>query len=178
MKTTLLTIAIAAFCSLSVPAQDGTTTGPTAKVDPGKPAPKPFVRERFDTKRDPKIDLQKAVEQAVKNGKRIILDVGGEWCGWCVYMDKFIADNAELARLRDDGFVWVKVNYSEENENRAFLSPYPEPNGFPHLYVLDQTGKLLYSEDTSGLEKGEEYDLAKFIKFLQTWSPNKNPTTH
>jgi len=178
MKITILTIAIAVLCSISVLAQEGPATDPSAKVDSGKPAPKPFVREKFDPTRDPKIDLQKAVELAAKDGKRIILDVGGEWCGWCVYMDKFIAENAELAKLRDAGFVWVKVNFSEENENKAFLSPYPQPTGFPHLYVLDEKGKLVYSEDTSGLEKGEEYDLAKFIKFLQTWSPKKVLAAH
>ena len=128
--------------------------------------------------RDPKIDLQKAVEQAAKDSKRIILDVGGEWCGWCVYMDKFIVQNPELAKIRDDNFVWVKVNYSPANENPTFLSPYPQPAGFPHLYVLDEKGKLLYSEDTSLLEKGEEYDLAKFTKFLKTWSPKKVLAVH
>src|SRR5438132_12080316 len=124
MKIILLTIVIAVFCSVSVFAQGDSTTGPSPKVDPGKPVPKVIAREKFDPARDPKIDLQKAVETAKKDGKRIIIDLGGEWCGWCVYMDKFFVQNPELAKIRDDNFVWVKVNYSDENENKAFLSSY------------------------------------------------------
>ncbi len=168
MTNSLLIIVAIVLGTVSAFGQRGPTTGPSAKVDPGKPA---FTREKFDPTRDPKIDLQKAIVTAAKDGKRIILDVGGEWCGWCVYMDKFIAQNAELAKLQGDGFVWVKVNFSEANENKVFLSPYPEPTGFPHLYVLDETGKLLHSEDTSRLEKGEIYHLAKFTAFLKEWSP-------
>ena len=48
--------------------------------------PAAFVREKFDPARNPSDDLKAAIETASKENKRIILDVGGEWCGWCVYM--------------------------------------------------------------------------------------------
>jgi len=132
-----------------------------------------FTREKFDPKRDPKVDLAAAIETASKMGRRIILDVGGEWCGWCVLMDKFLFRNKALDKLRKDNFVWIKINMSPENENVAFLSQYPEIKGFPHLFVLDEAGKLLHSQDTVALEKKETYDLAKFSEFLKLWSPQK-----
>lgn len=149
----------------------------TSKAAPNNPVARArsdkFPREKFDPLRDPKLDLDKAVEAAGKTGKRIILDVGGEWCGWCVYMDKFFVLNPSLAKLRDKSFVWVKVNFSDENENKAFLSPYPEALGFPHLYILETDGRFLHSQDTSVLEKGKGYDPAKFTAFLKTWSSKK-----
>lgn len=100
-------------------------------------------REKFDPKRDPNLDLQNAVSTAQKENKRIILDIGGEWCSWCRAMDFFFMRNPKLAKLRDKNFIWVKINMSEENENKEFLSKYPEIQGYPHLFVLEKDGTLL-----------------------------------
>ena len=167
MKKLLLIGFIAAFANIAAYGQKAVVHKPAIK----RSAPVVFVREKFDPKRDPKADLAEALVLASKTGKRIILDVGGEWCSWCVHMDKFIATHVALNKLRDDNFVWLKVNFSEENENPAFLALYPEPLGFPHIYVLDAEGKLLRSQDTSLLEAGETYSLRKFTRFLKKWSP-------
>ena len=173
MKKLLLITAIAIAASLTAYAQKQVVKRPPAvpKADVGKPAPTPLVREKFDPLRDPKADLAAAIITASKIGKRIILDVGGEWCGWCVYMDKFFFQNPEIDKLRNDNYVWVKVNMGPENENPAFLSVYPTREGYPHLYVLDSDGKLLHSQGTSPLEAGKGYDLVKFNAFLKKWRP-------
>ena len=125
----------------------------------------------FDPKRDPASDLEMARVEAQRGGKRILLDVGGEWCSWCHLLDKFVEGDAEIRSFRDANYVWMKVNYSEENENRAFLSKYPAIKGYPHLFVLDADGQLLHSQFTGALEKGKGYDRAKFFTFLKTWAP-------
>jgi thiol:disulfide interchange protein len=130
-------------------------------------------RELFDPKKDPNADLQAAVARAQKENKRIVLDVGGEWCGWCRHMDKFLTINAELAKIRSENYVWVKVNMSEENENKAFLSKYPAIKGYPHLFVLEADGTFLFSQDTSELEQDKTYNLQKFTDFLKKWTPIK-----
>lgn len=136
--------------------------------------PQPVVeREKFDPTRDAAKDLQAAVVTAKKDGKRIILDIGGEWCGWCRLMDNYLIKNPDLAKIRDENFIWVKVNMSEENENKEFLAAYPAATGYPHLYVLDADGKFLYSKNTSELEEGKGYNLQKFTDFLKQWSPTK-----
>lgn len=145
----------------------------STKTAKGKKPVAKFTRDKFDPLRDPNADLAAAVETATKSGKRIILDVGGEWCGWCVYMDKFFYLNPKLAELRDANFAWVKVNMSDENENILFLASYPPINSYPHLFVLDKTGKLLHTQPTEPLEAGKGYDLTKFTKFLKLWSPAK-----
>lgn len=135
-----------------------------------------FTREKFDPARDAASDLAAAMDRAKSSGKRIILDVGGEWCGWCVYMDKFFYLNPAITKLRDDNFVWIKVNFSEENENRAFLRQFPAPTGYPYLYVLDETGKLLKPLRTASLESGNTYDQKRFKQFLSEWAPKKAST--
>jgi thiol-disulfide isomerase/thioredoxin len=125
----------------------------------------------FDPLRDPVKDLEMAKVEAQRGGKRILLDVGGEWCSWCHILDKLVEGDAEIRSFRDANFVWMKVNYSEENQNKAFLSPYPEIKGYPHLFVLDADGKLLHSQFTGDLEKGKGYDRRKVLAFLKEWAP-------
>ena len=173
MKNLVCVAAVVALLNIGSYCQDAKPVVTAALSSSAKPQADPTIREKFDPTRDPKADLETAIAAAAKSGKRIILDVGGEWCGWCIYMDRFFVKNPTLSEIRDDNFVWVKVNMSEQNENRAFLSSYPEPRGYPHLYVLTKTGKLLHSHDTSDLENGKIYDLARFTRFLKTWSPKK-----
>ncbi len=132
-------------------------------------------REKFDPAKDPAEDLKKAVERASAEGKRIILDVGGEWCVWCRYMDRFFILNPELEKIKNQNFVWVKVNMDEKNDNKLFLSAYPAIAGYPHFFVLDEKGKLLQSQGTDILETPKGYDAQKFTDFLKKWAPAPKP---
>ena len=126
---------------------------------------------KFDPKRDAAKDIETAVRLAKAQGKRVLVDVGGEWCSWCHIMDRFFAATHDVRVLRDAHYVWVKVNWSKDNQNEAVLSRWPKIGGYPHLFVLDADGKLLHSQDTSLLEEGKGYDQAKFVAFLKQWAP-------
>ncbi len=174
------------------PAQPVDTTPSTAATaDPAQPvasgntpaaadiAAIAALNADFDPARDPAADLETAKVEAQRGGKRIILDVGGEWCPWCHLMDQFVEGDAEVRRLRDASYVWMKVNYSEENENTAFLSQFPQVKGYPHLFVLEADGTLLHSQFTAELEmpkdKGKGYDRERFLTFMKQWAPAARP---
>jgi thioredoxin-related protein len=129
---------------------------------------------KFDPARDPSIDLQNAVTEALKMNKNIILDVGGEWCIWCHRIDAFIEGHQDINDFLQKNYVIMKVNYSPENKNEAFLSNYPKISGYPHFFILDENGKLLHSQDTGKLEEGKDYNPQKFMAFLEVWAPKKN----
>ncbi|HTY35625.1 MAG TPA: thioredoxin family protein [Bacteroidota bacterium] len=131
-------------------------------------------REKFDPNRDSEKDLQAAVVLASKTHQRILLDVGGEWCIWCHKLDKFFQDNKDVAEFLHENFIVVKINYSKENKNEKFLGKYPAVKGYPHLFVLDKSGKLLHSQDTGALESGDHHDHDKVFDFLKKWAPNKD----
>ncbi|HJU55312.1 MAG TPA: thioredoxin family protein [Pyrinomonadaceae bacterium] len=126
---------------------------------------------KYDPARDAARDVAEAAAEASRTNKRVLVEVGGEWCIWCHIMDDFFEKNRELLDLREKHFVMVKVNFSDENKNEQLLSRYPEIQGYPHLFVLDRDGKLLHSQDTAELEQGKSYNLAKFTAFLQKWAP-------
>lgn len=128
-------------------------------------------RTKFDPARDAEQDIQNAVTEAAENGKRVLLDVGGEWCIWCHKLDKFFAENEDVAEFMKKHYVVVKVNYSKENKNEKVLSRYPEIKGYPHLFVLENDGSLLHSQDTGELESGDHHDREKVFAFLKKWAP-------
>jgi len=126
--------------------------------------------EKFDPKRDPAADLKTAMTTARQEHKKILLDVGGEWCIWCHRLDDFIAGEQTLHQYMAEHYVVVKVNFSEENPNKAFLSRFPAIDGYPHLFVLDQDGKLLRSQSTGDFESGKGYSAAAIEAFLRKWA--------
>ena len=153
MRTVLTSLAAALFLCVAFAGQGSTQE-----------------REKFDPKRDSAKDIDSAIVKARKENKRIILDVGGEWCPWCKKLDQFFIDNKDCADILRKKFVVVKVNFSQENKNERVLSRYPKINGYPHLFVLDKDGKLLHSQDTGLLETGDHHDHDKVIEFLKKWS--------
>jgi thioredoxin-related protein len=133
------------------------------------PAIAQTLPNKFEPARDAARDVATAVTLAKAQGKRVIVDVGGEWCSWCHILDRLIADNPDIGALIGEHYVWVKVNYSKANKNEAFLSRWPKIAGYPHLFVLDADGKLLHSQDTAALESGKSYDKPKVLAFLKRW---------
>lgn len=128
------------------------------------------MRVKFDPNRDAANDIAEATALATKEGKRIILDVGGEWCSWCHKLDKLFQDNKDISDFLYKKFIVVKINYSKENKNEKVLASYPAIKGYPHLFVLENDGKLLHSQDTGDLESGDHHDRDKVFKFLKKWA--------
>ena len=124
---------------------------------------------KFDPTRDAAADVATAAGMAKAQGKRVLVDVGGEWCSWCHILDRFVAGNADVRKLVDDHYVWVKVNWSPQNKNEALLSRWPKFVGYPHLFVLDGNGALVHSQDTGALEAGKDYDKDKMLAFLRQY---------
>ena len=128
------------------------------------------ITQRFDPARDPQRDLWAATDEARAQHKRILLDIGGEWCGWCRLLDRTIAGDLQLSEFVTSHFVIVKVNFSEENPNKEFLSCFPFIFAYPHLFVLDSDGRLLHSQMTDVFETGGQLDAKRLLEFFQRWA--------
>jgi len=107
----------------------------------------------FDPARDASADLVAAEHEAAAEHKLILLDVGGNWCGWCMLFDRVSHSDQKLRDVLEKKYVVVHINMSKENENTAFLSKYPKISGYPHFFVLSAEGKLIVSQGTSIFER-------------------------
>ncbi len=146
-------------------------------AEAGKPAlPSHAGAQTFDPARDAARDVAEAVALAKASGRRVLVDVGGEWCVWCHLLDHFFATDGEALRLRQRYYVTVKVNWSPDNHNAAVLSRWPPVAGYPHLFVLDPDGRLVHSQPTDVLEQGRGYDRDRIIAFLRRYAPAATTT--
>jgi thiol:disulfide interchange protein len=121
------------------------------------------------------VDLKAAMAEAQAEHKNILMDVGGNWCPWCILVDRTLHEDAQLNALLKKNYVLLHVDFSQGHENTAFLSHYPKPTGFPAWYVLSAEGKLLKAEDTSQLEADHQlaagYNRDALKRFLVENAP-------
>ncbi len=127
----------------------------------------------YDATRDAAADIKNALVQARSSHRRVLIEAGGNWCSWCKIMDRYFTEHAELAALRDKNYVTVRVNVESGGPVPAALKAYPAPAGYPHLYILDENGTLIQSQNTAELESGQSYDYDKFSFFLNAFAPPK-----
>ena len=126
---------------------------------------------------DPLADAQAGIEAAIAtardSGRHVFLQVGGNWCGWCIRFHRFCKEDPEIDSILSASYVPYHLNYSRENTNAAVLASlgYPQRFGFPVFVVLDSTGQRLHTQDSALLEDGDGYDRKKVLGFLRQWTP-------
>lgn len=123
---------------------------------------------------DAKAEISTAVQKAKSEGKHVLLQLGGNWCSWCILFDKLVNTTDSLKTLREQNYVMLHVNYSKENKNEEVLASlgYPQRFGFPVFVILDGDGKRLHTQSSSYLEKGKGHDPQKIYEFFEQWAPS------
>lgn len=162
-RTRILLVLSALLLTLAATAGAAGAEGGSSKLPPAG----------YDESRDPAADLKAAVAQAQRENKRILLEVGGEWCVYCRILNKVIHDDERLTQRLRDGFVVVKVNFSEKVKNEAFLSRYPQIPSYPHLFLLESDGALLLSQTPDDFMKDDKYVPDLILAFLEKWEPKR-----
>src|SRR4051812_20738093 len=161
MKQLLVTCAIAALTILRLaPAHAADAAAPAA-------AEKPAI---YNELADAKADVLAAEARAAKENKRVLLQIGGNWCGWCVKLQELCQTDKQIRALINAEYEVVHVNYSPGHENKAFFAAYQiVPKGYPYLAVLDPNDRLIVQQETGVLEDGEKHDPQKVKDFLEKW---------
>jgi thioredoxin 1 len=121
-----------------------------------------------------KSDLATALKTAAATHKRVLIDFGGNWCGDCQVLDLYFHDSKNLPIL-DANYVLVHVNIGHMDENVDIARQYDVPleRGVPALAVLDEKGKLLYSQRNGEFEAMRRMDPNSVTEFLVQWRPAK-----
>nr|WP_321361042.1 thioredoxin family protein [uncultured Hyphomonas sp.] len=131
------------------------------------PEAKLYLSDTYNETADPAADVQQAIQEA--DGRRILLEVGGNWCVWCKLLDGYMEANPDVRKAFGESFMIVKVNFSREHPNTEFLGAYPEAEGYPQFYVLDTDGSFLAAQGTAELEEGKGYNRARMLEFAKRW---------
>lgn len=148
--------------------------GVKAQTAPAAPVVKlTDTAKLYHPEADARADIANAVKKASAEHKNVLLQIGGNWCIWCIRFNDLVTRDADLDKYVRDNYVIVHVNYSKENMNEKLLADlgYPQRFGFPVFVVLDDKGNRLNTENSSYLEEGKGHSKAKVMEFFKDWSP-------
>lgn len=127
----------------------------------------------YNPQRDANKQIDSALSIAKMEGKHVLLQIGGNWCSWCIMLHKFYASESQIDSAIRANYVVAYINYSKENKNPVVLKrlEYPQRFGFPVLVILDADGRRLHTQNSAYLEEGKGYNKSKVLEFLKHWSP-------
>jgi thiol-disulfide isomerase/thioredoxin len=119
-----------------------------------------------------KADIEGALVQAAKSGKRVIVDFGGNWCTDCRILDINLRKPENAATLARH-FVMVHVNVGDkgitDNFDVAERYGIPLRKGVPALAVLESDGRVVYAQKNGEFESMRKMDPKSVNDFLQQW---------
>lgn len=117
-------------------------------------------------------DISFAIKTAKEQNKHVFIQIGGNWCPWCLKLHEFYQNDIQIDSVMKADFVTVLVNYSRENKNLDVMQTlqFPQRFGFPVIVILNQDGSLIHTQNSAYLEEGKGYNKKLFMDFLKSWN--------
>ena len=124
---------------------------------------------------DAKANISKALAQARKSGKRVLLDFGGDWCYDCHVLEYNFDADPGIKAVLNANYVVAHVDVGDYNKNLDVAKKYKMnlSKGVPALAVLDVSGKLLYSDPGGFFEHARGMTKQAVVDFLNQWAPKR-----
>lgn len=104
---------------------------------------------------------QEAFDEAKRQNKPVLLDIGAAWCHWCHVIDRESYDNPEIATIINERFIPVKVDRDERPDidarYQAAVQTLTGHGGWPLTGFLTPEGEAFYGgtyfppDDISGM---------------------------
>ncbi|UCD51982.1 MAG: thioredoxin family protein [Phycisphaerales bacterium] len=131
--------------------------------EPAKPKREPIYQvDGRGTQR-----VKAALVRAGADNKRVLLMVGGNWCGWCYKLHDVFQQDGTVASLIRSEYDLVMIDSQADKDVIAKWKI--QPQGYPYLAVVDATGKKLTEQETGSLEIGSKHDPRRVAAFLERW---------
>lgn len=152
----------------SVPATP--LVAPAQAQQAAQPEPKAPV---YDEAADGAAQIAAALEAAKGENRRVLVQWGANWCGWCNLLhDHMKADRALAQKLQYEyDVVHIDIGkWDKHLELADKLGADFQSHGVPFLTVLDAEGNVLANQETGSLEAPDDpdhsHDSAKLMSFL------------
>lgn len=127
----------------------------------------------YNKEADAMAALDKAVQEAQNRQCNVLVQVGGEWCGYCVRLNQFLNQDAELLKILKEQYVWLHVYYGKDNKNEEAIARLGDPTGygFPVIVLLSPDGEVIHTQSTGIFEVNERgYSREKLLAFFKEWA--------
>jgi len=114
-----------------------------------------------------------AKTQAAREGKRVAVVFGADWCPDCFAFDKALKHRLVLP-IVEPGFVFVKVSIGNRNRNLELMEQYgmAVENGIPAVAILDADGTLVAAQRQGEFRNASALlSVAEIVTFFHRWVP-------
>lgn len=173
MSRELLVVVASACMTAPAWAQPATPAPPAPSVAQA-PTPPKAVPPVYDETADARKDIAAALARAKKENRRVLIQWGANWCGWCKLLHAKLQTDKDLRRKLRYEYDVVTVDVARFDKHMDIAAGYAaelKGNGIPYLTILDADGKVLANQETGSLEakaaNGENgHETAKLIEFL------------
>lgn len=155
---------------LSVPCLQGE---PAPVAPTSKPAGKTERKPIYDEAADARAAIAKAVAKAKKDGRRVLVQWGANWCGWCHLLHDALKGDPWLKKelLYEYELVLVDVGKMDKNKDLVEELGATMSKGIPYLTILDGAGKAIANEETEQFESKDKskpaHDPEALLTFLR-----------
>jgi thioredoxin-related protein len=143
------------------------------------------AQKPYNENSDARADLKKALAQAKKENKHVLIQFGGNWCPWCIRFHNMAFGAKAIDSIMKADYIYMLLNVPQDKKKRDFALfkefGYPNRFGYPVFVVLNGSGKQLHIQDSGILEhcQVKGYDTAKVVTFLKMWTPKAvDPATY
>ena len=162
----LSAVALAAFISLPLAALAEVPSPQLGPVELAQPLPLPY-----NLQADAKADVDAALKRAKTSGKRVIVDLGGNWCGDCRVFAA-ILDTPEVKKFVDAHFEVVVVNVGRYDTNLDIPARWgiDKLKAAPTTLIVSPKGELLNKDDTVALMDARSMTPQAVVDWLAHWA--------
>ncbi len=152
----------------------GEPVQPTPDAPPTKPKRAPI----YDEKADAKVQIESAIAKAAKENRRVLIQWGANWCGWCHLLHEVSKKDQAISKELMYEYDVVLVDIGQFDKHMDLAEKYGaklKDAGVPFLTILDAQGKVLGNHETGNLEwpkdSGKEagHDPAKVVALLKQY---------
>jgi len=169
LRTLLLTLSVLPILATAA----GAAAAPRLSI--ASLAQLPVVeRTPYDASEDATAAVNAAFARAKLDGKRVLIDMGGNWCGDCIVLDNLM-QLPEMRPFLAAHFEIVKVDIGRYDKNlqipaRFGVTGRLKSGGVPSVIIAEPDGTFVNRNDISALEDARHMTPQSIADWLAQWA--------
>ena len=154
----------------------GQDTVPALKIVPAGQATAQPEKARapvYDEAADGAAQIAEAMAQAKKNHRRVLIQWGANWCGWCNKLADLTKSDQKIGKELNYEYDLIHIDVGQFDKHMDLAAKYGaelKDNGIPYLTILDGDGKVIANQETGALENPAgstpAHNVEKVMAFL------------
>ena len=117
--------------------------------------------------------IDASLKQAGREGKRVAVVFGADWCPDCFALNKALTHRL-VTPIVEPSYVVVKVSVGNRNQNLDIMADYGMDvvRGIPAIAILEPDGTLVKAQTDGEFRNANALlSVAEIVNFFHAWAP-------